>query len=163
MRTRRCTGCRARAGALVAAIEAAFPGTTGAQGVDRAALGEAVFGDPAALKRLEAIVHPAVARGARRVSCTRMPTAPLVVFDVPLLFETGGWAAVDKIVVVSAPPEVQRARVLARPGMTDERFDDDPRAPDARCRKARARRFRHPHRWPAGGNARRRCVTSSLA
>jgi dephospho-CoA kinase len=109
-------------GALVEAIEAAFPDTTGAQGVDRTALREAVFGNEAAFARLEALVHPAVAR-ARDAFLAANAAAPMVVLDVPLLFEAGGWAAVDKIVVVSAPPEVQRARVLARPGMSVERFE----------------------------------------
>ena len=103
-------------GALVEAIEAAFPDTTGKQGVDRAALRDAVFGDEAAFARLEALVHPAVAR-ARDAFLAANAGAPIVMLDVPLLFEAGGWAAVDKIVVVSAPPEVQRARVLGRPGM----------------------------------------------
>jgi dephospho-CoA kinase len=108
-------------GALVAAIEAAFPGTTAAAGVDRQRLGAAVLGDEAAMKRLEAIVHPAV--GAERAAfLAANRDADLVVFDVPLLFETGGDRAVDKIVVVSAAPEIQRARVLARPGMTPEKF-----------------------------------------
>lgn len=108
-------------GALLPAIEAAFPGTTGPAGVDREALGAAVFGDAAALARLEAIVHPAV-RAAREAFLIEHGGAPLVVFDIPLLFEKGGDAEVDATVVVSAPPEVQRARVLARPGMTPERF-----------------------------------------
>ena len=108
-------------GALVAAIEAAFPGTTAAAGVDRQRLGAAVLGDEAAMKRLEAIVHPAV--GAERAAfLAANRDADLVVFDVPLLFETGGDRAVDKIVVVSAAPEIQRARVLARPGMTPDKF-----------------------------------------
>lgn len=109
-------------GALVAAIEAAFPGTTGAQGVDRALLGKAVFGDAAALKRLEGIVHPAVAQ-AREAFLREHAAAPLVVLDVPLLFEAGGWQQVDRIAVVSAPSAVQRARVLARPGMSEARFE----------------------------------------
>ncbi|MDT8760736.1 dephospho-CoA kinase [Sphingomonas psychrotolerans] len=109
-------------GALVEAIEAAFPDTTGAQGVDRTALREAVFGNEAAFARLEALVHPAVAR-ERDAFLKAHADAPVVVLDVPLLFEAGGWAKVDKIAVVSAPPEVQRARVLARPGMTIERFE----------------------------------------
>jgi dephospho-CoA kinase len=109
-------------GALVAAIEAAFPDTTGAEGVNRTALREAVFGDEAAFARLEAIVHPAVA-AARDAFLKTHADAPVVVLDVPLLFEAGGWARVDKVVVVSAPPEVQRARVLARPGMSAERFE----------------------------------------
>ena len=109
-------------GALVAAIEAAFPDTTDEAGVDRTALREAVFGDEAAFARLEALVHPAVAR-ARDAFLKAHADAPLIVLDVPLLFEAGGWAKVDKIVVVSAPPEVQRARVLGRPGMQVERFE----------------------------------------
>lgn len=107
---------------LVAAIEAAFPGTTGASGVDRAELGRAVLSDARALQRLEAIVHPAVA--AERVAFLAMHhDAPIVLLDVPLLFETGGQRYVDKIAVVDAPPEVQRARVLGRPGMTADRLD----------------------------------------
>ncbi|MFN3434256.1 MAG: dephospho-CoA kinase [Sphingomonas sp.] len=109
-------------GALVAAIEAAFPGTTGPGGVDRPALAAAVLGDDAAMKRLEAIVHPAVA-AERAAFLAAHADAPLVVFDIPLLFETGGDKAVDRVAVVSAAPEVQRARTLARPGMTPAKFD----------------------------------------
>jgi dephospho-CoA kinase len=108
-------------GALVAAIEASFPGTTGPGGVDRAALGERVFGDDAALARLESLVHPAV-RAARAEFLQRHRDSPLVVFDIPLLFEKGGIDEVDAVAVVSAPEDVQRARVLARPGMTPDRF-----------------------------------------
>lgn len=108
-------------GALVATIEAAFPGTTGPAGVDRAALGKAVLGDRAALARLEALVHPAVAAQRARFLADHAD-APLVLLDIPLLFETGGEASVDRIAVVSAPAAVQRARVLGRPGMTEERF-----------------------------------------
>lgn len=110
-----------RKGALLPAIEAAFPGTTGQNGVDRGKLGAQVFGDDAALARLEAIVHPAVA-AARQAFLIEHAGQPLVVFDIPLLFEKGGAAQVDQVVVVSAPPEVQRERVLARPGMTAEKF-----------------------------------------
>jgi len=108
-------------GALVARIEEAFPDTTGPGGVDRTALREAVFGRPEAYARLEALVHPAVAQ-ARAAFLEAHGEAPLVVLDVPLLFEAGGWQAVDRIAVVSAPAETQRARVLARPGMTEARF-----------------------------------------
>jgi dephospho-CoA kinase len=108
-------------GLLLPAIEAAFPGTTGAGGVDRPALGRAVFGDRAALRRLEAIVHPAVAR-ARRDFIRRHHAHRIVVDDVPLLFETGGERRVDAVVVVSAPAWMQRRRVLARPGMSQARF-----------------------------------------
>lgn len=111
-----------RGGRLVAAIEAAFPDTTGADGVNRTALGEAVLGKPELLRRLEAIVHPAVGE-ERAAFLAEHADAPLVVFDVPLLFETGGDARVDKVAVVSAPADVQRARVLARPGMTAARLD----------------------------------------
>ena len=111
-----------KGGRLVAAIAAAFPGTTGFDGVDRTALGEAVLGKPELLKRLEAIVHPAVGE-ERAAFLAQNASARLVVFDVPLLFETGGESRVDKVAVVSAPAEVQRARVLARPGMTAARFD----------------------------------------
>ena len=109
-------------GALVAEIEAHFPGTTGQEGVDRTALAEAVLGEPEALRRLEALIHPAVAR-EREAFLAAHAAAPLVLLDIPLLFEKGGWDKVDAIVVVSAPAEVQRARVLARPGMTREKFD----------------------------------------
>jgi dephospho-CoA kinase len=108
-------------GALVAAIEAAFPGATGKDGVDRAKLGEAVFDDPQALARLEAIVHPAV-RAARREFLLEHAGQKLIVLDIPLLFEKGGVEEVDAVAVVSAPAAIQRERVLARPGMTPERF-----------------------------------------
>ena len=111
-----------RGGRIVAAIEARFPDTTGEDGVNRTALAEAVFADAAALKALEAIVHPAVAE-ERAAFLARHADAPFVVLDVPLLFETGGWKAVDRIAVVSAPHAVQRDRVLARPGMTEVRWE----------------------------------------
>jgi dephospho-CoA kinase len=110
------------AGALVAEIESHFPGTTGPQGVNRTALSERVLGEAEALRRLESLVHPAVAR-EREAFLAANAAAPLVLLDIPLLFEAGGWQAVDKIAVVSAPPEVQRARVLARPGMSTEKFE----------------------------------------
>lgn len=108
-------------GTLVPAIEAAFPGSTGPEGVRRQALGAQVFGDSEALARLEGIVHPAVA-ARRKEFLAQHAGAPLVVFDIPLLFEKGGHAQVDAIVVVSAPADVQRERVLRRPGMTAEKF-----------------------------------------
>ncbi len=109
-------------GELLPAIEAAFPGSTGPDGVDRDRLGHQVFADTAALALLEAIVHPAVA--ARRAAfLAAHADKRAVVFDIPLLFERGGHESVDTIVVVSAPEDVQRARVLARPGMTREKFD----------------------------------------
>jgi dephospho-CoA kinase len=109
-------------GALVERIESEFPNTTGAGGVDRGALAERVLGEPEALRRLEGLVHPAVAR-EREAFLTGHENAPLVVLDIPLLFEAGGFDQVDRIVVVSAPAEVQRERVLGRPGMTPEKFE----------------------------------------
>ena len=125
-------------GALLPMIEAAFPGTTGPGGVNRPKLGAAVFGDAAALKRLEAIVHPAV--GAMRNGFLEENTdKPLIVFDIPLLYEKGSEKMVDAVAVVSAPAEVQRQRVLARPGMTPEKFEQilALQVPDAeKCRRA---------------------------
>jgi len=109
-------------GSALAAIEAAFPGTTSPSGVDRAALGAKVFGNREALTRLERIVHPAVGQLQQRF-LRRHAHRPAVVLDIPLLFEGSGWKSVDLILVVSAPARVQRARVLARPGMTREKFD----------------------------------------
>ena len=109
-------------GALVAEIEAHFPGTTGAAGVDRTALAEAVLGESGKLQRLESLIHPAVAR-ERELFLAKHGNAPLVVLDIPLLFEKGGADRVDRIAVVSAPAEVQRERVLARPGMTQQKFE----------------------------------------
>jgi len=108
-------------GALLPAIEAAFPGSTGPVGVDRDALGQKVFGDRAELARLEAIMHPAVAE-SRAAFLAANAKSPLVMFDIPLLFEKGGAASVDRVVVVSAPADVQRERVLNRPGMSEEKF-----------------------------------------
>jgi dephospho-CoA kinase len=109
------------AGALVAVIEAAFPGTTGPAGVNRSTLAERVLAEPAALQRLEALVHPAVAL-ERAAFLAAQAGSPVVVLDIPLLFEKGGAELVDKVAVVSADPEVQRIRTLARPGMTAEKF-----------------------------------------
>lgn len=110
-------------GRLIPAIEQAFPGTTGPEGVDRVALGARVFGDDLALKRLEAIVHPAVGE-ERAAFLARHAEDAMVVFDIPLLFETGGDRHVDMVVVVSADPATQADRVLARPGMTRERLGE---------------------------------------
>lgn len=108
-------------GALLAKIEAAFPGTTGPQGVNRQLLGAAVLGKPDALRALERIVHPAVYR-ARQVFLKRNRARRLVVLDIPLLFEKGGVKQADYVVVVSAPLWMQRKRVLARRGMTAAKF-----------------------------------------
>lgn len=125
-------------GAALPAIEAAFPGTTSAAGLDRQRLGAIVFADKAALKRLEAIVHPLVG-AAQAQFLARYRRKPVVVIDQPLLFEMGGVDKVDLVVVVSAPPEVQRARVLARPGMTEAKFEAilEQQMPDAE-KRARA-------------------------
>lgn len=111
-------------GAAVDPVGAAFPGVVKDGRVDREALRQAVLGKPEELKRLNAIVHPLV--GQDRVKFftdVERIGADMVVLDIPLLFETGGHANVDAVVVVSAPPEMQRERVLARPGMTPERLD----------------------------------------
>jgi dephospho-CoA kinase len=108
----------------VPAIEAAFPGTTTAGKVDRIKLAARVLDDPAALQRLEAIVHPLVrAAETRFLAEARKRGAPVVVLDIPLLFETASHRRVDAIVVVSAPGEIQRQRVLARPEMTADKLD----------------------------------------
>jgi len=109
-------------GALVDAIEARFPGTTGPGGVDRDALSERVLGDPQELAALEAIVHPAV-HAARARFLLDNKDAPATLFDIPLLFETGGGEAFDTVVVVSAPADIQRQRVLERAGMTADKFE----------------------------------------
>lgn len=110
-------------GAAVAPVEAAFPGVAREGAIDRAALGARVLGDAEAMKRLEAIVHPLV-REAETAFLTkaRESGARLAVLDIPLLFETGGDRRVDAVAVVSASKAVQRERVLARAGMTDEKF-----------------------------------------
>jgi len=110
-------------GEAAPAIEAAFPGTTAAGKVDRVKLGQRVLGDTAALKRLEAIVHPLVRRSEQRfLQGAEAASAKIVVLDIPLLFETGGEKRVDAVVVVSAPAQMQRQRVLER-GVTAERLE----------------------------------------
>lgn len=114
---------RLYSGKAVPLVEAAFPGVTRSGATDRTALAGRVLGDAAALKKLEAIVHPLVrAEADAFLAKNRAAGTPLVVLDIPLLFETGGRDRVDKVVVVTAPPEIQRARVLARPGMSEEKF-----------------------------------------
>jgi dephospho-CoA kinase len=126
------------AGAAAAAIEAAFPGTTAGGKVDRVRLSEQVLEDPAALKRLEAIVHPLVRRDEERfLREAEGAGATIAVLNIPLLFETGGEKRCDAVVVVSAPPEMQRARVMERPGMTEEKFASllGKQVPDAEKRR----------------------------
>src|SRR5258708_2543536 len=111
-------------GEAVAAIEAAFPGTTASGKVDRGKLAARVLDDSAALRRLEAIVHPLVrAAEARFLAEARARGAQVVVLDIPLLLETASHHRVDAVVVVSAPPDTQRQRVLERPGMTPDKLD----------------------------------------
>jgi dephospho-CoA kinase len=115
----------ARSGAAVRAVSAAFPGVeTEAGCIDRVLLGQRVFTNPAALKRLEKILHPMVAAEERRfLARVRARREPLAVLDIPLLFETGAERRCDYVLVVSAPPLVQRQRVLRRPGMTAIRLE----------------------------------------
>jgi len=114
----------ARGGAAVAPVGEAFPGVVVDGAVDRTRLAEALGRDQQAFRRLEAIVHPLVLQGRTEdLTAARARGVRLAVLDIPLLFETGGDAAVDAVVVVTAPAEVQAARVLARPGMTRERFE----------------------------------------
>jgi dephospho-CoA kinase len=111
-------------GEAVGPVEAAFPGVTVDGRIDRARLAERLIGRPEAIKQLEAIVHPLVrAVSDRFVHDQAARNTRVIVLDIPLLFETGGENKVDAVVVVSAPPDVQRARVLSRPGMTAERLD----------------------------------------
>ena len=110
-------------GEATALIEAAFPGTTAGGVVDRVRLGAQVIGNADAIKRLEAIVHPLVAQKRDQfLAESEKNGADVAVLDVPLLYETGGDKRCDAVAVVSAPAEVQRERVLTRPGMTEERF-----------------------------------------
>lgn len=109
-------------GALVAPIGALFPNVVREDRIDREALSRAVLGKPEALERLEALMHPAV-RAARDRFIAAHRTARALMFDIPLLFETRGEGNADKVIVVSAPAEIQRARVLARPGMTEAKLD----------------------------------------
>ncbi len=112
------------AGPAVKAIEAAFPGTTTAEGVDRKKLGSRVVGNEIAMKKLESIVHPLVrAKKDQFLQNAQSAGAKIAVLDIPLLFETGGDKLVDGIVVVTAPADIQRQRVLERDGMDEEKFE----------------------------------------
>jgi dephospho-CoA kinase len=113
-----------RSGAAVPAVRHAFPNVEGPSGaIDRQALGREVFGQPAELRRLEQILHPMVRQAERRfVAAARARREPVVVLDIPLLFETGGDRRTDYVLVVSAPAWLQRQRVARRPGMTDSRL-----------------------------------------
>ena len=126
-------------GEAVGQVEAAYPGVrdeTG--GIDRQGLGQRVFRDPPALRRLESIIHPMVRRSEQRfVARARARRAPLIVLDIPLLFESGGVERCDFVLVVSAPARLQRERVMRRPGMSESRFADILRAqiPDREKRR----------------------------
>jgi len=126
-------------GAAVGPVETAFPGVRDeAGGIDRQRLGQRVFRDPPALRRLEGIIHPMVRQAERRfVARARARRVPLVVLDIPLLFETGGVERCDVVLVVSAPARLQRERVMRRSGMSESRFADILRAqiPDREKRR----------------------------
>jgi dephospho-CoA kinase len=128
----------ARGGAAVGPVGEAFPGVVVDGAIDRARLAEALGRDDMAFRRLETIVHPLVAQGRLAdLEAARAGGVKLAVLDIPLLFETGGERAVDAVVVVTAPAEVQADRVLSRPGMTRERFDaiQARQVPDAEKRR----------------------------
>ncbi len=145
-------------------IEKAFPGTVAGGAVDRRKLGQAVLGDAAQLKRLESIVHPLVREEEDNFLRTIAATAPLAVLDIPLLLETGGETRCDAVLVVTAPAAVQRARVMARPGMTDETFDAILRKqmPDAQ-KRARAHFVVDTSRGFASAEAQVRSILACLA
>lgn len=125
-------------GRAVPLIEKAFPGTTGSDGVDRQALSKRVLNNPKAMQKLEAIIHPLVHEEEqafyRRAEAMG---ASIVVLDIPLLFETNATGRVDATLVVTASPDQQRTRVMARPGMTEEKFEAilSRQMPDAEKRK----------------------------
>jgi dephospho-CoA kinase len=128
----------AKGGAAVAAVEAAFPGVTQDGAVDRKRLAARVFGHPAEMKRLEAILHPMVRRAERRfLALCRSRQEPIAVLDIPLLYETGGEKRCDLVIVLSAPQFLQDQRVLRRPGMSPERLAEikAKQMPDAEKRK----------------------------
>jgi len=150
-------------GLLLSEIETLHPGTTGPEGVDRAALGRAVLGDKSALRRLEKLIHPEVEK-KRQAFLRRNRAKPFVVVDVPLLFEKGGWRRVDLTAVVSAPAWKQSKRVLERPGMRWSKLDQvrDLQLGDA------AKRRRADFVIPTGGslqetrNAVRRIIAACM-
>lgn len=160
-------------GGAVKQVEAAFPGVRGANGgIDRQLLGQQVFGNAAARRRLEAILHPLVREAERRfVAQAQGRREPLVVLDIPLLFETHGVGRCDYVLVVSAPARLQRARAMRRPGMNEDRLAGILRAqlPDSEKRRradfvvatalnrgATFRRLKAVVRALRGGKVRRR-------
>jgi dephospho-CoA kinase len=151
---------RGRAAPLV---EKAFPGTVADGMVDRSKLGAAVLADPARMRELEAIVHPLV-REEEEIFLKRAALAPVAVLDIPLLFETGGEARCDATLVVTAPASVQRERVLARPGMTEEKFQSilSKQMPDAE-KRARAHFLVDTSRGFISAEAQVRSILACLA
>ena len=151
---------RGRAAPLV---EKAFPGTVADGAVDRGRLGAAVLGDPARMRELEAIVHPLV-REEEEAFLERAALAAIAVLDIPLLFETGGEARCDAVLVVTAPASVQRERVLARPGMSEEKFQSilSKQMPDAE-KRARAHFLVDTSRGFISAEAQVRSVLACLA
>jgi dephospho-CoA kinase len=145
-------------------IEKAFPGTVADGAVDRAKLGAAVLNDPARLKQLEAIVHPLVRQEEETFLARVSALAPIAVLDIPLLFETGGETRCDAALVVTAPAEVQRERVLARPDMTAEKFSAilAKQMPDA-DKRARAHFLVDTSRGFASAEAQVRSILVCLA
>ncbi len=151
-------------GAAVAPVEAAFPGVTADGVVDRELLRQRVLDDAAVLRRLEAIVHPLVQRErAAFLAAAEAAGSRLAVLDIPLLYETGGEAHVDAVAVVTAPEPVQKARVLARPGMTEARLSAilAQQVPDAE-KRARARFVIETGAGPEAARARVRAIVAAL-
>ena len=110
-------------GRAVRKVAEVFPQALAGNRIDRKILGDLVFGDTPALRRLEAIIHPLVRQSSRAfLAAARRQRARIAVLDIPLLYESGGDKSVDAVIVVSAPKQIQRQRVMARPGMTDEKF-----------------------------------------
>ncbi|MBA1155204.1 dephospho-CoA kinase [Microvirga mediterraneensis] len=145
-------------------IEKVFPGTVADGAVDRAKLGAVVLGDPEGMKQLEAIVHPLVRDEEEAFLEKVSALSPVAVLDIPLLFETGGEARCDAVLVVTAPASVQRDRVLARPGMTDEKFRVilAKQMPDA-DKRARAHFLVDSSRGFASAEAQVRSILACLA
>ncbi|MBM6580536.1 dephospho-CoA kinase [Microvirga sp. BT689] len=145
-------------------IEKAFPGTVAEGAVDRAKLGAAVLNDPARMKELEAIVHPLVREEEESFLERVSALSPVAVLDIPLLFETGGERRCDATLVVTAPSHVQRARVLARPGMTAEKFSAilARQMPDA-SKRARSHFLVDTSRGFASAEAQVRSILACLA
>jgi len=151
-------------GRAAAPIEKAFPGTVADGVVDRASLSAAVLNDPARMKQLEAIVHPLVREEEDAFLERVRASSPIAVLDIPLLFETGGERRCDAILVVTAPLPVQRERVLARPGMTEDKFSAilAKQMPDAE-KRARAHFLVDTGRDFASAEAQVRTILACLA